>query len=352
MKHRCLVRLGVLAVPIAVVWLGAVPVTGQAPAAATTAKGTAAKASAARPAAARTYTPPRTPDGQPDIQGFWTNSTYTPLERPDTVTKEFYTPEELEVVIKQAAERETAQTTPGTTADVHYDFTQFGLDRSQSTFAKNLRTSLIVNPENGKLPPVTPEGQKRAADRAAARRAQGGQYDAVENMPIGSRCIIMAGAGPPMMNAGYNANYQIVQGPGHVMILTEMIHDVRVIPLDGRPQPHGNVRQWVGSSRGRWEGNTLIVETTNFNGKNAFRGASENMKVIERFTRVADDVITYQFTVEDDATWARPWTAEMPMQKTEGPIFEFACHESNYGIANILAGARAEEKRAAEKGAK
>ena len=171
-------------------------------------------------------------------------------------------------------------------------------------------------------------------------------------MPIGSRCIIMAGAGPPMMNAGYNSNYQIVQGPGYVMILTEMIHDVRVIPVDGRPQPHSNVRQWVGTSRGRWEGNTLVVETTNFNGKNAFRGASENMKVIERFTRAADDSITYQFTVEDDATWARPWTAEMPMQKTEGPIFEFACHESNYGIANILAGARADEKRAAEKGAK
>ena len=351
MKHRCLVPIGVLAIPIAIAWLG-VPVAGQAPSTAAKTKTAPAKASTAKPAATKAYTPPRTPDGQPDIQGFWTNSTYTPLERPNNVTKEFYTPEELEVAIKQAADRETAQTEPGTTADVHYDFTQFGLDRSQSTFAKNLRTSLITNPENGRLPPVTPEGQKRAADRAAARKAQGGQYDAVENMPIGSRCIIMAGAGPPMMNAGYNSNYQIVQGAGYVMILTEMIHDVRVIPVDGRPQPHSNLRQWVGTSRGRWDGNTLIVETTNFNGKNAFRGASENMKVIERFTRVADDVITYQFTVEDDATWARPWTAEMPMQKTEGPIFEFACHESNYGIANILAGARADEKKAAEEAAK
>jgi len=351
MKHRCLVPIGVLAIPIAIAWLG-VPVAGQAPSTAATTKAAAAKASPAKSAAAKAYVAPRTPDGQPDIQGFWTNSTYTPLERPNNVTKEFYTPEELEVAIKQAADRENAQTEPGTTADVHYDFTQFGLDRSQSTFAKNLRTSLIINPENGKLPPVTPEGQKRAAERAAARKSQGGPYDAVENMPIGSRCIIMAGAGPPMMNAGYNSNYQIVQGPGYVMILTEMIHDVRVIPIDGRPQPHSNVRQWVGTSRGRWDGNTLIVETTNFNGKNAFRGASENMKVIERFTRVADDVITYQFTVEDDATWARPWTAEMPMQKTEGPIFEFACHESNYGIANILAGARADEKKAAEEAAK
>jgi hypothetical protein len=354
MKHRFLVR-GVWAVPIALAWLATVSVAGQAPSGAggaAKAKGAAAKGTAAKSTAAKPYAPPRTPDGQPDLQGFWTNSTYTPLERPDNVTKEVYTPAELEVAIKQAADRESAQTTPGTTADVHYDFTQFGLDRNQSTFAKNLRTSLIVNPENGKMPPVTPEGQKRAADRAAARKALGGQYDAVQNMPIGSRCIIMAGAGPPMMNAGYNANYQIVQGPGYVMILTEMIHDVRIIPLDGRPQPDTNVRQWVGSSRGRWEGNTLVVETANFNGKNAFRGASENMKVTERFTRVADDSISYRFTVEDEATWARPWTAEMPMAKTEGPIFEHACHEGNYGIANILAGARAEEKRAAEGKAK
>jgi len=158
----------------------------------------------------------------------------------------------------------------------------------------------------------------------------------------------MGGAGPPLMNAGYNANYQIVQAPGYVMILTEMIHDVRIIPLDNRPQPPSQVRQWVGLSRGRWEGDTLVVETTNFNGKNPFRGASENMKLTERFTRTADDTITYKFTVEDPATWDRSWTADAPLVKTDGPIFEFACHETNYGIANILAGARADEKKAAE----
>jgi hypothetical protein len=198
------------------------------------------------------------------------------------------------------------------------------------------------------MPPVNAQGQKRAAERAAARKAAGGQYDSAQNMPIGSRCIIMGGSGPPMMNAGYNANYQIVQSPGYVMILTEMIHDVRIIPLDSRAQPAQGLRQWTGVSRGRWEGNTLVVETTNFNGKNAFRGGSENMKVVERFTRIADDMIDYKFTIDDPATWDRSWTAEAPLAKTEGPIFEFACHETNYGIANILAGARAEDKQKAE----
>ena len=343
MNSRSLVSVGAVVLGVAVL---SANIAGQAPAPA------AKAAPAAKPPAAKAYTPPKTPDGQPDLQGFWTNSTYVPFERPQGVTKEFYTPDEAEAAIKAAAAREAEQTEPGTAADVHYDFSQFGLDRSQSKFAYSLRTSLVVDPPDGKVPPVNAQGQKRAAERAAARKLAGGPYDAVQNMAIGSRCIIMGGSGPPMMNAGYNANYQIVQSPGYVMILTEMIHDVRVIPLDNRAQPPQDVRQWIGLSRGRWEGNTLVVETTNFNGKNAFRGASENMKVIERFTRVADDVITYQFTVEDDATWARPWTAEMPMQKTEGPIFEFACHESNYGIANILAGARADEKRAAEEAAK
>jgi hypothetical protein len=345
MTHRFLVLVRVIASVVAVVAFGFVttkPAAAQAPS-------TAVRTG---PGAAKAYAAPRTPDGQPDLQGFWTNSTYVPLERPNGVTKEFYTPEEADVAIKQSAEREAEQTEPGTTADVHYDFSQFGLDRSQSAFAKNLRTSLIVDPPDGKVPPLTAEGQKRAADRAAARKALGAQYDAVENMPIGSRCIVMAGAGPPLMNAGYNANYQIVQAPGYVMILTEMIHDVRIVPLDGRPLPAGGLRQWTGVSRGRWEGNTLVVETTNFNGKNPFRGASDNMRVVEQFTRVADDAIRYRFTIEDPATWARPWTVEYPIAKTGGPIFEFACHETNYGIANILAGARADEKKAADNAAK
>jgi len=215
-----------------------------------------------------------------------------------------------------------------------------------------VRTSMIIDPPDGKLPPVTPEGQKRAADRAAERRRAGATTDAVQNMPIGTRCIIMAGSGPPMMNSGYNANYQIVQGQGYVMILTEMIHDVRIIPLDGRPHVSPKIRQWMGDSRGHWEGETLVVETTNYNDKNPYRGASQNMKVTERFTRLAPDTIDYKFTVDDETTWTRPWTAMLPLTASVGPIFEHACHEGNYGVRNTLSGARAEEKRAAEAAAK
>ena len=331
MHHRALVLVGIVTLA------AAVPATGQGPSAA--AKETAEQAA---------YSVPRTPDGQPDLQGFWTNQTYTPLERPDSVTTAFYTPEEAAAIEQGRAVRETAQTTPGTIPDVHYDFTQFGLDRSQSTFARNLRTSLIVDPPNGRIPPMNAEGERRGAERRAAREARGGQYDAAENLPLGARCIVMRGAGPPMMNAGYNANYHIVQNRDHVMILTEMIHDARIIPLDGRPAPPAGARGWMGRSRGRWEGDTLVVETTNFNGKTPFRGSGPALRVTERFTRVADDTLVYRFTVEDPETWDASWTAEMPMKQTIGPIFEHACHEGNYGLTNILAGAREEDRRAAE----
>jgi hypothetical protein len=300
-------------------------------------------------AQSRPYRAPRTPDGQPDLQGFWTNSTYTPLERPDGVGKAFYTPAEAEAVVKQAAAREAAQTRPGTTEDVHYDFTQFGLDRSQSPFARHLRTSLIVDPPDGRIPPVTAEGKRRLAERAEAQKRLGGRWDSAEANQLDDRCIIMRGPGPPMMDAGYNSNYHIVQSPGHVMILAEMIHDARVIPLDGRPQPDAQLRQWMGVSRGRWEGETLVVETTNFNGKNPFQGSTEHLRVTERFTRVADDTIEYRFTIEDPAMWTRPWAAEAALKKTVGPLFEHACHEGNYGLYNTLVGARLEEQAAAAK---
>ena len=296
----------------------------------------------------QSYTAPRTPDGQPDLQGFWSNQTYTPLERRAGVDKEFYTPEELAAIENRSATRESAQTEPGTIPDVHYDFTQFGLDRSQAARARNLRTSLIVDPPDGKIPPVNAEGRRRAAERAAAQARLGGRWDSAESNQLDDRCLMMGAVGPPMMNVGYNSNYHIVQGSGYVMILAEMMHDARVIPLDGREAPPAGTSQWIGLSRGRWDGETLVVETSNFNGKYAFRGSGDQMRVTERFTRVADDQILYRFTVDDPGTWDRPWTVEMPMQRSRGPLFEFACHEGNYGLYNTLVGARLEERQAAE----
>ncbi len=322
MNHRFLVSVSGLVVVIAVMLLAAMPAAGQATSTAAKTNGTTAKP----------YTAPRTPDGQPDLQGFWTNTTYTPLERPKNVTKEFYTREEALALIKEASDIESDQTEPGTIPDVHYDFTQFGLDRSQGGMALNLRTSLIVDPADGKIPPLTAEGQKRAAERAETRKRMGGATDAVQNQPLSVRCIIMDRAGPPMLAGAYNNNYQIVQA--------------------GRPHLPQNVRQWMGSYVGHWEGQTLVVETTNFNGKNPFQGSSENMRLTERFTRVSEDTIRYQFTIDDPSTWTKPWSAEVPMKKTIGPLFEHACHEGNYGLYNTLAGARAEEKKAAEGAAK
>ena len=339
MKRRFLVSAAVVAVLIAAASLSTIAVAGQARSAAN--------------GAATTYTPPRTPDGQPDLQGFWTNAGYTPLERPDNITKEFFTPEEAAEFEKTFVEYEAAQTVPGTILDVHYDHTQFGLDRSVAGYSSNVRTSLIVDPPNGKLPPLSAEGQRRAAERAEARKRMGGPYDAAENMQLDDRCIIMDRNGPPMMYGNYNNMYQIIQAPGYAMILTEMLHDARIVPLDDRPALPATVRQWTGVRRGRWEGDTLVVETTNLNGKNPFRGlSSEQMRVTERFTRIDEETIRYQFTVDDPGTWSRPWSGEMPMKKSIGPIFEHACHEGNYGMHNILAGARAEEKKAAEEAAK
>jgi hypothetical protein len=322
-------------------WLTPALVAAQTPAAA-----------AKSPKPAKPWTASRTPDGQPDLQGFWTNTTYVPLERPKDVNKEFFTKEEVAERITRAAAAESEQTEPGTIPDVHYDFTQFKLDRSQGPLALNLRSSLIVDPRDGRIPPLTAEGQKRAAERAEERKRMGGPVDAAQNQPLSVRCIIMDRIGPPMLAGAYNNNYQIVQVPGYVMILVEMIHDVRIIPLDGRPHLPDNVRQWTGSYRGHWEGETLVVETRNFNGKNPFQGSSENMRLVERFTRVDENTIRYQFTVDDPTTWTRPWSAEVPWAKTVGPLFEHACHEGNYGLGNILAGARVEEKRAAEAAAK
>ncbi|OFW01452.1 MAG: hypothetical protein A3I61_14925 [Acidobacteria bacterium RIFCSPLOWO2_02_FULL_68_18] len=294
------------------------------------------------------YRAPRTPDGQPDLQGYWTNSTYTPLQRPPDITREFFTREEALEIMKKAAAAESEQTVPGTVADVHYDFTQFGLDRNQGGVPLNLRTSLVFDPPDGRLPPLTAEGKRRAAERAETRRRMGAVTDAAQNQSLSVRCILMDRAGPPMLPGAYNNYYQIIQTQGYVMILVEMIHEPRIIPLDLRAHLPEHVRQLTGNSIGRWDGDTLVVETTNFTDRTAFQGASEQMRLVERFTRVAGDRILYQFTIDDPTTWARPWSGELPMMKTTGPIFEHACHEGNYSLYNTLAGARADEKRAAE----
>ena len=332
MHHRLISSGSIAATVIAMALLTANPVAAQTP----------------DPTPVAGYTVPRTADGQPDFEGFWTNATYTPLQRRDGVAGEFYTAEEVAASEARAAERESAQTVPGTTADVHYDFTQFGLDRSQSTLASSLRTSLIFDPPDGRIPPRTTAGERIMAQREEQARLRGGRFDAVENNQLSDRCIIMGGAGPPMMNMVYNSNYQIVQSRDYVMFLIEMIHDARIIPLDGREQADANVRQWMGTSRGHWEGDTLVVETANFNGKNPIRGSTENMIVTERFTRVDDETIVYRFTIDDASMWTRPWSAGLPMKKTIGPLFEHACHEGNYGLYNTLVGARREERLAAE----
>jgi hypothetical protein len=337
MTHRIPVAASILATMIAAVM----------PAAAQT------QPIAAKPVTtSKTWAPPKTAEGVPDLQGVWTNSTATPLERPQNLgAKEFYTAEEAAQRERAAAEAAARalggrDTEPGTVADVHYDFSQFGLARGQSKTVANPRTSLIVGPD-GKVPPLLPEAQKRQADRAALNR--GHQFDGPENRPLSERCIIQGHEGPPMIPAGYNANLQIQQGPGYVAIMHEMVHDTRVIPTDGRPHLAKNVRQFMGDSRGHWEGNTLVVDTTNFTDRTAFRGSSENLHVVERFTRTEDDTIIYQFTVEDPSTWAKSWSAEILMTKIDGRIYEYACQEGNYGMRNTLNGARTTEKEEAGK---
>ncbi len=303
-----------------------------------------AVAAQSKPPAAKAWTLPRTPYGHPDIQGIWTNATVTPLERPrELAGKEFFTEKEALEFEKQAVYEANGDRRDGTReADVGRAYNEFWRDRGK--VASTMRTSLIIDPPDGKIPPVTPEGQKIQAARAEARRRLGGPFDGPENRSIQERCLLTPQAGPPMLPANYNSNYQIVQNPGYVVIVVEMIHDARIIPLDGSPHIPKNVRQWLGDSRGHWEGDTLVVETTNFTGKTNFRGSGENLRVVERFKRTDANTLLYQFTIEDESTWARPWTGEIPMKRTAGPLFEFACHEGNYGMAGVLAGARAEEK--------
>ena len=289
---------GLMPVVAAIALVGPVRVDGQA-----------RSSTAEVTAPAKSWNQPRTPDGQPDLQGVWSNATLIPLERPAAFAgREFLTEKEQAEMEKalQPRTRESAGT------EAHYDFLQYGLDPLQAKRAASRRTSLIVDPPDGRVPPLTPEAKKRAAARAEARKATG-PFDGPESRSLSERCILMPGEGPPMLPEAYNSNIQFQQGPGYVAILQEEIHDARVIPLDGRPHLGPNIRQLMGDSRGRWEGNTLVVDTTNFTDRTNFRGSSENLHVVERFKRVDEDTILYEFTVEDSTTWTRPWKAELSM---------------------------------------
>ena len=335
---------------MAALLLATVPAAGQTTPAAQKAKTAAAVKG--------TWTPPRTPDGQPDLQGVWTNNSVTPLQRPKELAgKEYYTEAELAQLQKRERERLALDDVEGEPAanhsgvegapaeNVHYDHAQFGLDWLQSRVAWNRRTSLIVGPE-GTIPPLTPEARKRLAESAA--KEKGHEFDGPENRPLAARCIARPSAGPPLLPTRYNSNLQIVQGPGYVAIEVEEIHDVRIIPLDGRPHLPKNIHQWMGDSVGHWEGNTLVVDTTNFSDLNPFPGA-QNLHVIERITRADEDTILYEFTVEDPGMWTKPWSGEVPIKKMSGQLYEYACHEANYGLANTLRGARVAEAEAAAK---
>jgi len=299
--------------------------------------------------AARSYAPPHTPDGQPDFQGIWSNAILTPLERPaDLKDKAFFTKEEAAAYVKRTIEQNNkdSRAGAGTEADVARAYNDFWWDRGTS-IAKTLRTSLITDPPDGRIPPLTPAAQKRAEQVKEARRVH--PADGPEDRPVGERCILLNSAGPPMMPSAYNNNYQVVQTPQTFVILNEMVHDARVIPLDGRPHVPSNIRLWMGDARGHWEGNTLVVDTTNFTGQAPFRGSGANLHLTERFTRIDAETLLYEFTVDDPESFTKPWSAAIPSVRTTGPILEYACNEGNYGMTGLLSAARFDEKKAAEK---
>ncbi len=292
-------------------------------------------ATTAKPPVTKTW---RTPWGDPDLQGSWTNATTTPLERPAKYgNREFLTPEERATEDQETEIGRDKRGKPGTADDVAGAYNAFWWERGWA----DGRTSLIYDPPNGRKPPLTSKAQKRQGLRNEAYRTDGPYYGP-EDLDLYTRCIIRAPL--PRIPSGYDNNYEIVQTPGFVAIVQEMIHETRIIPLDSSPHLDPSVRQWLGDSRGHWEGQTLVVETTNFNARASFEGASQNMRLVERWTRLADDRIDYRFTVADPATWTSPWSAAIAWTKGGTP-YEYACHEDNYGLYDILSGARADERK-------
>jgi hypothetical protein len=282
---------------------------------------------------------PRRPDGHPDMSGIWSFATVTPLERPlELGDKAFMTEKEAAEYEKQIIAKEDKDNREGgAEADVSRAYNDFWWDRGTKGVGTR-RTSLIIDPPNGRVPALTPEAQ---AKNAATGKKMAANPSGPEDRNLSERCLLGFNSGPPMLPSAYNNNVQIAQTRDTVLLLNEMIHNSRIVPLDGRP--HGHLLQWAGDSRGRWDGDTLVVDTINFSTSN-FRNASPTMHLVERFTRVDANTLVYEFTVEDPTTWVKPWTVQLPMSKTTEAMYEYACHEGNYAMEGMLSGARAKEK--------
>ena len=330
MSGRSLALLTVLAAGTVVILRVQISAASQAPTA-------QAKSQTLAPVKETTRRPPRTPWGEPDLQGVWDNATSTPLASSAGDASVFTEDEDIR------AQGEDAGT-----------YNNFWVDRGKGTDRK----FLLVDPPGGKIPPLTPEAKQREAARLEARRRRG-DADSYLDRNRWERCLTR---GLPMVPGPYNNTYQILQTPGYVVIVMEILHDTRIIPLDGRPHSSSDIRTWLGDSRGHWEGDTLVVDTINFNDKLdgglympshrgamfTHRGSGETLHLIERFTRVDAKTINYEFTMDDPKTYTKPWTVLVPMVKTDDQLYEYACHEGNYALVDILRGARVEEKKAAE----
>jgi hypothetical protein len=309
------------------------------------------------------WTVPRLKDGHPDLQGIWTNKSVTPFERPvELGTKAYFTADEAKAFMAKARERGDRDVRTEDVRDVLNAYNEVWWD-SGSKVLPNMRTSIVTDPPNGRIPALTPERQAQlAAERktmearckqpgcAIANSGQLAPADEPQALDLMTRCISF-GTAVPMLPTAYNNNYQFVQGDGMIAIDTEMVHQVRRIPTNGSPHLPSHVRQWFGDPRGHWEGDTLVVETTNFKGEffGRMSAADENLKVTERFTRVAPDILLYQFTVDDPTAWTAPWSGEIPLTRTDGLLYEYACHEGNRGMQNILSAGRQDIKKAAKK---
>ena len=296
--------------------------------------------------AVQSYHVPRTADGQPDLQGYWTNLTYTPFERPRALAgKPFYTEQEAVEAFNKALGDSQDQI-------VHYVNSDFGATPVQTGAKPNLRTSLVVDPADGRIPPLTPEAQQRETARRAAEKASG-PLALTWRDDRGTVWCVFHDRAVPSIVAPYGSNYHIVQSKDWVVLIYEWNNERRVIPMDGRPHAPASVRTYAGDSRGRWEGDTLVVETTNFTPKRTFLGSpgtppathgSPGLTLLERFTRISADTITHTYTVQDPATWTRPWSVELPMHRIAGPMFEYACNENNQDVFSTLKNARAQEQ--------